>query len=83
MAAPCIPRWDQTFGNGMRTLFFKQLIKCPRSLSTSKCASIGDFPSKISVAKAIAKKPQLCSSVCFWAGKTLAMNSFIQFLYNA
>ena len=54
MAAPCTPKWHQTFGNGMRNLFFKQLIKCPRILSTSKRASFGDFSSKISAAKAIA-----------------------------
>ena len=46
MAAPDTFKWDQTFGNGMRNLFPKQLIKCPRILSTSKRASIGDFPSK-------------------------------------
>ena len=49
---------------------FKQLIKCARILSTSKRASIGDFSSKISAAKAIAKGPKL------------TMNSFTQFLYN-
>ena len=54
MAAPYTPKWDQTFRNGMRNLFFKQLIKCPRILSASKRASIGDFSSKISDAKAIA-----------------------------
>ena len=39
----------------MRNLFSKQLIKCPRFLFTSKRASINDFPSKNSAAKAIAK----------------------------
>ena len=63
MAVPYTLKWDQTFGNGMRNLFSKQLIKCPRILSTSKLASIGDFPSKISAAKAIAKGLQLPISV--------------------
>ena len=72
----------KNFGNGMRNLFSKQLIKCPRILSTSKRASIGDFPSKISAVKAIAKGPQLYLSICFWTGKKLTMNCFTQFLYN-
>ena len=59
MAVPYRLKWDQTFGNGVKILFSKQLIKCPRILSTSKQASVGDFPSKISAAKAIAKGPQL------------------------
>ena len=58
MAAPYTLIWDQTSGNGMRNLFSKQLIKCPRVLSTLTRASTGDFPSKISAAKTIAKKPQ-------------------------
>ena len=65
MAAPYRLRWDQTFGNGMRNLFTKQLIKCPRILSTSTRASTGDFPSKISAAKAIGKGTQLYPSVSF------------------
>ena len=73
---------DQTFRNGMRNLFSKQLTKCPRILSTSKRASIGDFPCKILAAKAIAKGPQLYPSVCFWTGKKLTMKSFRQFLYS-
>ena len=83
MAAPCALKWDQTFGNGMRTLFSKQLIKCPHILSTSKRAYTEVFTSKISVAKAIAKGPRLCPSVCFRTGKKLTMNSFTQFLCNA
>ena len=59
MAAPDALKLDQTFENGMRNLFSKQLIKCPRILSTSKLASIGDFPSKILAAIAIEKGPQL------------------------
>ena len=59
MAAPYALKWDQTFGNGMRNLFSKQFIKFPRIFSISKRASIGNFPSKISAAKAIAKGPQL------------------------
>ena len=58
VAAPYTLKWYQTFGNGMRNLYFKLLFKCHRILSTSKCASIDDFPSKISSAKAIAKVPQ-------------------------
>ena len=83
MAAPYTLKWDQTFGNDIRNLFSKQLTKCPRILSTSKRASIGDFPSKISAMKAIAKGPQLYPSVCFWTVKKLTMNSFTQFSYNA
>ena len=83
MTAPYTLKWDQTFGNGMINLFPKHLIKCPRILSTSKRASIGVFPSKISAAKAIAKGPQLYPSFCFWTGKKLTINSFTQFSYNA
>ena len=83
MAAPYTLKWDQTFGNGIRNLFSKQLIKCPRILSTAKRASIGDFPSKMLAAKGIAKGPQLYPSVCFWIGKMLTMKSFTQFLFNA
>ena len=68
MAAPYALKWDQTFGNGLRNLFSKPLIKCIRVFSTSKPASIGDFPSKISGGRAIAKRPQLYPSVCFWTG---------------
>ena len=68
MAAPYILKWDQTFGNSEKNLFFKQLIKCPLILSTLKRASTGDFPSYIWAAKAIAKGPQIYPSVCFWAG---------------
>ena len=71
MAAPYILKWDQTFGNGMRTLFSKQLIKRPRILFTSKRASIGDFSSEISSAKG----RQLYPSVCSWTDKKLTMNS--------
>ena len=78
MVAPYTLKWDQTFGN----LFFKQLIKCPRILSTSKQGSIGDFPSKTSTAKTIAKRPQLHLSVCFWTDKAQTMNSFTQFLHT-
>ena len=67
MYAPYTLKWDQTFGNGMRNLFSKQLIKCTRILSTSKRASIGDFSSKTSAAKAIAKKQQLYPSV--WSNR--------------
>ena len=49
----------------MRNLFSKQLTKCPRILSTSKRASIGDFPSKILAAKAITKGPQLFHQFVF------------------
>ena len=76
MAAPYTLKWDQTFGNGMRNLFSKQLIKCPAILSTSKRTFIGNFPFKISAAKAIANGPQLYPSVCFWTDKKLTMNSF-------
>ena len=48
MVAPYTFKWDQTFENGMRNLFSKQLIKCPRIFSIQKRGSIGDFPSKIS-----------------------------------
>ena len=65
MAAPYIVKWNQTFGNGRRNLFPKQLIKCPRILSTSKRASVCDFPPKISAVKAIAKGPRLYPLVCF------------------
>ena len=78
MVAPYTLKWDQTFEN----LFFKQLIKCPRILSTSKQGSIGDFPSKTSTAKTIAKRPQLHLSVCFWTDKAQTMNSFTQFLHR-
>ena len=76
MAAPYTLNCGQTFGNGMRNLFPKQFIKCPRILPTSKRAPIGDFPSQILAAKAIAKGPQLHPSVCFWTGEKLTMNSF-------
>ena len=76
MAAPDAVKWDQTFGNGMRISFSKQLIKCPRILSTTKRASVGYFSSKISAAKAVVKGPQLYPSVCFWTDKKLTMNSF-------
>ena len=66
----------------MRTLFSKQLLKFPRILPTSKRASIGDFPSKISTAKAIAKESQLYSSVCFWIGKKLTMNEFLYIIHE-
>ena len=79
MASRYTLKWDQTFGN----LFSKQLFKCPRILSTYKQASIGDFPSKISAAKAIAKRPQFHLSVWFWTDKMQTMNSFTLFLYNA
>ena len=49
MVAPYTLRWDQAFENDMKTLFSKQLIKYPHILSTSKRASIGEFPSEISV----------------------------------
>ena len=49
MVAPYTLRWDQAFENNMKTLFSKQLIKYPHILSTSKRASIGEFPSEISV----------------------------------
>ena len=75
MAAPYTIAWDQTFGNRMRNLFSKQLIKCPHILPTSKLAFIGYFPSKTSSAKAITKGPQLYPTVCFWTGT--------QFLYDA
>ena len=65
MAAPDAVKWDQTFGNGMRISFSKQLIKCPRILSTTKRASVG-----------YSVGPQLYPSVCFWTGKKLTMNSF-------
>ena len=74
MATPYTLKWDQTFGNSKRNLFFKQLIKCPRILSTLKRASIGDFPSNISAVRAIAKGPQLYTSVCFWTDR--CMNTF-------
>ena len=57
MVAPYTLEWDQTFGNRMRNLFSKQFIKCPGIRFTSKRASIREFPSKISAAKAIAKGP--------------------------
>ena len=82
MTAPYTFIWDQNFGNGMRNLLSKQLIKCRRILSASKRASTADFPPKISAAKANAKGPQLYPSVCFGAGKKLTMNSFTQFFYN-
>ena len=83
MAAPCTLKGDQTFRNSMRNLFSKQLIKCPRILSASARDSIGDFRSKLSAMKAIAKGLQLYLSVCFWTGKNLRMNSSTQFLCNA
>ena len=83
MAAPYTLKWEQPFGNGMRTLSSKQLIKCSHILSTSKRASNADFPSKISAEKTIAKGPQLYPSGFFWTSKKLTMNSFAQFLYNA
>ena len=49
MVAPYTLRWDQAFENDMKTLFSKQLIKYPHILSTSKRASIDEFPSEISV----------------------------------
>ena len=70
MTAPYKLKWDQTFGNGMRNLFSKQLIKCPRIPSTSKRASTGDFPSKTLAAKAIAKGPQLYPSLFFRQAKS-------------
>ena len=76
MAAPYTLKWDQTCGDGMRNLFSKKLIKCPYILSMSKRTSNGDFPSKISAAKAIVKGPQIYPSVCFWTGKKLTLNSF-------
>ena len=76
MAAPYTLKWDQIFGNYVRTLFSKQLIKCPSIPSTSKRAFIGDSPSKISAAKAITKASQLYQSVSFWTGKKLTMNFF-------
>ena len=79
MAAPYTLKWYQTFGNGLRNLFSKQLIKCPGILSKSKRASVDDFPSKISAAKAIEKGPQLYPLVCFWIGEKLTMISFTQF----
>ena len=82
MAAPYTLKWVQTFGNGMRNLFSKQLFKCPRILSTSKHVYTGDFPSKISAANANVKGPQLYPSVCFWTDKKLTINSFAQFMYN-
>ena len=83
MAAPCTLKGDQTFRNSLRNLFSKQLIKCPRILSASARDSIGDFRSKLSAMKAIAKGLQLYLSVCFWTGKNLRMNSSTQFLCNA
>ena len=83
MDAPYTLKWDPTFRNGMRPLFSKQLIKCPRILSKSKQVSVGDFPSKILVGKAMAKRPQLYSSVCFWTSKKLTMNSVTQLFCNA
>ena len=59
MAAPCTLKGDQTFRNSLRNLFSKQLIKCPRILSASARDSLGDFRSKLSAAKAIAKGLQL------------------------
>ena len=83
MTATYTLKWNQIFENCIRTLFSKEMIKCPRILSTSKRASVGDFPSKISAATDIAKGSQLYTSACFWTGKKLTMNSFTQFLYNA
>ena len=82
MATPYKLKWDQTFGNCMRTLFYKQLIKCPYILYTSKDASIGDL-SKISAVKAIAMGSQLYLLICFWTDRKLTTNFFTQFLYNA
>ena len=64
ITAPHILKRDKTFGNGMRNLFSKQ-FKCPRILSISKHASIGDFPSKLSTANAIAKGLQLYPQFAF------------------
>ena len=58
MAATYTLKWNfQTFGNFITTLFSKEMIKCPRILSTSKRASIRDFWSKVSAAMDIAKGP--------------------------
>ena len=78
------------FWHNFGTLFYKNtsgwllpVFLNPHILSLWKRASIVEFTSKVSAAKAVAKGPQLYPSVCFWTGKKLTMNSFTQFLYNA
>ena len=50
--------------------FSKKWIKCPHILSTSQCATISEFPFKISAAKAIAKGPYYTHQFVFRQAKT-------------
>ena len=51
------------FGNGVRVFCFRQTSKWFRIFLTSKIASIGDFPRKISAVQAMAEGLRLKPSV--------------------
>ena len=51
------------------------MIKWPRISRTVNTASVGEFPSRISAANAIAKSPYLWLSGCFCPGRNI-FNSF-------